>query len=81
MAEGLLGGWVGLLVQARDRVFGPNQVVVLVWDSSRAHLTEAIKILCADSGIRVVVIPRGLTAVLQGLDTHVHKSFKAACRA
>ena len=79
MTEELLGDWVGLLAQARDRVFGPEQVVVLVWDSFRAHLTDTIKILCSEYGLRVVVVPRGLTSILQGLDTHVNKSFKAAC--
>ena len=29
----------------------------------------------------MVVIPRGLTALPQGLDTHVNKAFKAFCRA
>ena len=81
MTEELLGDWVGLLAQARDRVFGREQVVVLVWDSFRAHLTDAIKILCSEYKLRVVVVPRGLTSILQGLDTHVNKSFKAACRA
>ena len=29
----------------------------------------------------MVVIPSGLTSLLQGLDTHVNKAFKARCRA
>ena len=81
MTEELLGDWIGLLIQARDQMYGPGRVVVLVWDSFRAHLTEAIRIMCAEHAIRLVVIPRALTALLQGLDTHVNKAFKAACRA
>ena len=81
MNEDLVMEYVCLLAQARDRVYGPDRVLVLVWDSFRAHLTEAVKILCADSKMKMVVIPGGLTSVLQGLDTHVNKAFKAACRA
>jgi len=81
MTEELVGEWVGLLYQARDRIFGPDREIVLVWDAFKAHLTDAIRILCAANNIRVLVIPRGLTSLLQGLDTHVNKAFKASCRA
>ena len=81
MNEDLVLEYVALLSQARDRVYGPDRVLVLVWDAFKAHLTDAVKILCRDCNIRMVVIPRGLTALLQGLDTHVNKAFKAFCRA
>ena len=81
MNEEILADWVGHLIQARDRVFGPGRPVVLVWDSFRGHLTEALRILCNDNDVHMVVIPGGLTALLQGLDTHVNRAFKAACRA
>lgn len=81
MTEELVGEWVGLLYQARDRIFGPGRQIILVWDAFKAHLTAAIRILCASNNIRVLVIPRGLTSLLQGLDTHVNKAFKASCRA
>ena len=45
-----------MLAQARDRVFGREQVVVLVWGSFRAHLTDAVKILCWEYKLRVVVV-------------------------
>ena len=80
MDENLAAECVGLLMQARGRMFGPDRVLVLVWDSFQAHLTDAIKIYCRSSNIIMVLIPRGLTSVLQGLDTHVNKSFKASCR-
>jgi hypothetical protein len=81
MNEELTGEWVGLLIQARNRVYGEDFVIVLVWDAFRAHLTEAVRILCFDNNIRVAVVPRGLTSLLQGLDTHINKGFKAQCRA
>ena len=81
MNEHLIGEWVGLLTQARDRMYGPGRVVVLVRDSFKAHLTEAVRILCAANNIRIIVIPSGLTSLLQGLDTHINKSFKASRRS
>ena len=81
MNEDLVLEYVCLLAEARDRVYGVDRVLVLVWDSFKAHLTDAVKVLCRDSNIKMVVIPRGLTSLLQGLGTHVNKAFKAYCRA
>ena len=81
MSEDLVLEYVCLLAEARDRVYGADRVLVLVWDSFKAHLTDAVKILCRESNIKMVVIPRGLTSLLHGLDTHVNKAFKAYCRA
>ena len=72
--------YVGALIMARNEMYGEARVLVLVWDAFRAHLTDVVRILCADNNIRLVVIPRGLTALLQGLETHVNKAFKASCR-
>ena len=80
MSEDLALEYVALLIQERDRLYGSDRAVVLVWDSFRGHLTAALKALCADNNVIMVVIPRGLTSILQGLDTHVNKAFKAACR-
>jgi hypothetical protein len=55
--------------------------LVLVWDSFRAHLTDAVKEFCRAANVRMVVVPAGMTALLQGLDTHVNKMFKTRCRA
>jgi len=55
--------------------------LVLVWDSFSAHLTDSVKDFCRAVNIRMVVIPGGLTALVQGLDTHINKSFKAECSA
>ena len=81
MNEDLVLEYVCLLAEARDRVYGPDRVLVLVWDAFKAHLCDAVKILCRENNIKMVVIPSGLTSLLQGLDTHVNKAFKARCRA
>ena len=49
---------------------------LLVWDSFRAHLTEPVKEDLRQRKIDVVVIPDGLTPVLQPLDTCLYKPFK-----
>ena len=81
MNEDLVLEYVCLLAEARDRVYGVDRVLVPVWDSFKAHLTDAVKVLCRDSNIKMVVIPRGLTSLPRGLGTHVNKAFKAYCRA
>ena len=43
MNEDLVLEYVCLLAEARDRVYGPDRVLVLVWDAFKAHLCEAVK--------------------------------------
>ena len=50
----------------RDLRYTEDQKALLVWDSFRGHLTEAVKDLLARRD--VAVIPGGLTPVLQPLD-------------
>ena len=49
---------------------------LLVWDSFRAHLTDAVKEALHRRKIDVAVIPGGLTPVLQPLDKCLNKPFK-----
>ena len=53
---------------------------LLVWDSFRGHLTDAVKDLLARQNVDVAVIPGGLTSVLQPLDKCINKPFKAKPR-
>ena len=52
------------------------KLVLLVWDSFRAHLTNEVKADLKRRKIDVAVIPRGLTSVLQPLDKSLNKPFK-----
>ena len=81
MNEDLVLEYVCLLAETRDRVCGADRVLVLVWDAFKAHLADAVTILCRENNIKMVVIPTGLTSLLQGLDARVNKAFKAYCRA
>jgi len=58
----------------------PGRQVILVWDAFSAHLTEDVKNFCKLAGIVMLVIPAGMTRLLQGLDTHCNRIFKAACK-
>ena len=53
-----------------------DQKALLVWDSFRGHLMEAVKDLLARRNVDVAVIPGGLTPVLQPLDKCINKPFK-----
>lgn len=53
-----------------------NEPSLLVWDSFRAHLTDAVKSDLQRRNINVAVIPGGLTPVLQPLDKCLNKPFK-----
>ena len=58
----------------------PHQRALLVWDSFRGQLTDAVKDLLARQTVDVTVIPGGLTSVLQPLDKCINKPFKAKLR-
>ena len=60
--------------------FTPHQRALLVWDSFRGQLTDAVKDLLARQTVDVTVIPGGLTSVLQPLDKCINKPFKAKLR-
>jgi hypothetical protein len=86
MDEGHVLDYLELLVAAWDEHCpapldgSARPPLVLVWDSFRAHLTDAVKEACASAGIYMVVVPGGLTSLVQGLDTHLNKAFKGFCR-
>lgn len=56
------------------------KLVLLVWDSFRAHLTNEVKADPKRWKIDVEVIPRGLTSVLQPLEKSLNKPFKGNVR-
>ena len=49
---------------------------LLVWDSFRAHLADPVKRALRQTNTDVVVIPGGLTSILQPLDVCLNKPFK-----
>ncbi|CAI7897385.1 unnamed protein product [Closterium sp. NIES-54] len=54
--------------------------VMLVLDSYRGHLTDAVKAKFGELNIVPAIIPAGCTSEIQPLDVVVNRSFKAAIR-
>ena len=73
--------YVGTMESIRKNLrFTPERQALLVWDSFRGHLTDAVKYLLSRRNVDVAVIPGGLTPVLQPLDKCINKPFKAKVR-
>ena len=53
---------------------------VLVLDSFKAHLENASLKLAKEEGLLMVIIPGGLTGVLQALDLRINAVFKFVLR-
>ncbi|KAG8196096.1 hypothetical protein JTE90_007834 [Oedothorax gibbosus] len=72
-------GVVDWISKVLDQIPGPalGKKSLLVWDSFRAHLTDKMKEKVKES-LRTsqVVIPGGLTSILQPLDVCINKPFK-----
>ena len=74
-------GWVDstLLIKWIDHMFpavDTSDGRTLVWDSCRAHISAAVKEHCVKRGIKMVVIPGGMTPYLQAGDIGIYKAFK-----
>ncbi|KAK6299839.1 hypothetical protein J4Q44_G00298720 [Coregonus suidteri] len=54
---------------------------LLIYDSMRAHITNAVKKQVKQTNSELAVIPGGLTKELQPLDIGVNRTFKARLRA
>ena len=59
----------------------PNTIKnILICDSARSHITEDSKKILLKHLTKMVVIPGGMTSILQPLDISVNKSFKSKIR-
>ena len=54
---------------------------MLVWDSFRAHLSKPVRNTLRSINTECVVIPGGMTSMLQPLDVSINKPFKDRMRA
>ena len=70
-----------------DEVFQMREVFLVV-DMASCHLHPSIPAVARSQGLRMVLVPAGLTSILQPLDTHVFRPFRAkmqelwlACRS
>lgn len=79
MDEALVQDW---LRTVWSKVGGiSRQKSMLVWDSFRAHLSKPIRCTLRSLNTEPVVIPGGMTSMLQPLDVSINKPFKDRMRA
>ncbi len=75
MTEELMLEWVQLVWNRRPG-FSRKAPSMLVLDAFRAHLTDTVKDSLLKTNSNLVVIPGGMTSVLQPLDVSINKPFK-----
>ena len=71
--------WLKTVWGRRPRAF-LNQPSVLVLDSFKGHLSDSVKNQLRKMNTELVVIPGGMTSVLQPLDVSINKPFEDRLR-
>ena len=67
--------WLKTVWGRRHRAF-LNQPSMLVLDAFKGHLTDSVKNQLRKMNTELVVIPGGMTTVLQPTDVSINKPFK-----
>jgi hypothetical protein len=80
ITEDLVRDWVKVMWQRRPGAL-LNIPSLLVLDSFKGHLTEEVKKVIRAGNSDMVVIPGGMTSLLQPLDVSVNKPFKDRLKA
>jgi len=75
MTEELMLEWLKIVWGRRPRAF-LNQPPMLVLDAFKGHLTDSVKNQLSKMKTERVVIPGGMTLVLQPMDVSINKPFK-----
>lgn len=76
MNSGLVGDWLRVIWERRPGALLARRSM-LVLDSFRGHCTDAVKARLAETSTDLVIIPGGMTSMLQPLDVCLNKPFKA----
>jgi hypothetical protein len=79
MTEELMLEWLKLVWSCRPGAF-LNQLSMLVLDAFKEHVTDSVKDQLRKMKTELVVIPGGMTSVLQPMDVSINKSFKDRLR-
>ena len=80
MDEDLMRAWISEAFIKRPGGFFHTSSSMLIYDSMRAHLTETVKSLVRRANTVLMVIPGGLTKILQPRGISVNRSFKDKLR-
>lgn len=81
MDEEKMSEWLREIYVKRQGGFFHTAPSLLIYDSMRAHITDAVKKQVKQTNSELAVIPGGLTKELQPLDIGVNRAFKARLRA
>ncbi|KAK7910104.1 hypothetical protein WMY93_014788 [Mugilogobius chulae] len=81
MDEDKMSEWLSEIYVKRPGGFFHKHPSLLICDSMRAHLTDAIKKQVKQTNSSLAIIPGGLTKELQPLDIGVNRAFKVKLRA
>jgi hypothetical protein len=75
MAEQLMLEWLKMVWSRRSGAF-LNQPSMLILDAFKGHVTDSVKDQLRKMKTELVVIPGGMTSVLQPMDVSINKPFK-----
>ncbi|KAJ8349892.1 hypothetical protein SKAU_G00250220 [Synaphobranchus kaupii] len=81
MDEEKMSEWLREIYVKRPGGFFHTAPSLLIYDSMRAHITDAVKKQVKQTNSELAVIPGGLTKELQPLDIGFNRAFKARLRA
>jgi len=79
MTQELMLEWINIVWDCRPRTF-LNQRSMLDLDAFNGHLTDSVKNKFRKLKTELVVIPGGMTSVLQPIDVSINKPFKDRLR-
>jgi hypothetical protein len=71
--------WLKIVWSHRPESF-LNQPLMLVLDAFKGHLTDSVRDQLCKMKTELVVIPGGMTSVLQPMDVSINKHFKDRMR-
>ena len=80
MDEEMMSDWLQEVYVRRPDGFFNKSPSLLIYDSMRAHLTDAVKAKVKKINSELAVIPGGLTKELQPLDIGINGPFKVKLR-
>jgi len=79
MTEGLMLEWLKIVWGRRPRAY-LNQPSMLVLDAFKGHLTDSVENQLCKMNTELVVMPGGITSVLQPMDVSINMPFKDRLR-
>lgn len=71
----IINTWINKVVLPYAKKFDGNRQFLLVWDRAKTYLNEETNKLFQNNNINIVLIPAGMTRILQPLDVATIQRF------